>query len=244
MARRKKRKTRAIIAGHLEKIGARVFDDFSSVITGIIKGNQGIYALFKKDRLYYVGLARNLKGRIKSHVRDRHQNKWTHFSLYIIRKEEHIKEIESLVLRVAYPKGNKVRGKLKQSKDLRPLLKRKLKDEWEKQLGGIIGDKGRPFGRIRKEKKGKKAGKSNRPMKGYFPGGKMIYARYKGEDYRAWVMGNGRIKIIPSGELFDSPSLAGIAITKKRTMNGWRFWKYKDKNGELVYIDQLRKKRG
>jgi len=33
MARKKKRKTRSIIAGHLEKIGAKVFDDFSSVIT-------------------------------------------------------------------------------------------------------------------------------------------------------------------------------------------------------------------
>ena len=242
MARRKKRKTRAIIAGHLEKIGAKVFDDFSSVITDLIKGHQGIYALFKKDRLYYVGLARNLKGRIKSHNRDRHQNKWTHFSLYIIRKEEHIKEIESLVLRIAYPAGNKVRGKLKQSKDLRPLLKRKLKDEWDKQLGGIIGDKVRPFGRIRKKKKGKITGKSNRPLQGYFPKGKMIYTTYKGKEYKAWVYGGGTIKLIPSGGLFNSPSMAGIAITKKKTMNGWRFWKYEDKSGKLVYIDQLRKK--
>jgi hypothetical protein len=242
MARKKKRKTRAIIAGHLEKIGAKVFDDFSSVITGIIKGNQGIYALFKKDRLYYVGLARNLKGRIKSHNRDRHQNKWTHFSLYIIRKEEHIKEIESLVLRIAYPKGNKVRGKLKQSKDLRPLLKRKLKDEWIKQLGGIIGDKVRPFGRIRKEKKGKIKGKSERPLRGYFPEGKVIYANYKGKAYKAWVSTSGRIRV--NGKHFNNPSLAGLEITKKRTMNGWRFWKYKDKNGELVYIDQLRKMQG
>src|SRR4030043_2094665 len=133
MARRKKHKTRSVIAGHLEKIGARVFDDFSSVITDIIRGNQGIYALYKKDRLYYVGLASNLKRRINAHNKDRHQNKWTHFSLYIIRKEDHIKEIESLVLRIAYPKGNIVRGKLRQSKDIRPLLKRKLKDEWGKQ---------------------------------------------------------------------------------------------------------------
>src|SRR4030042_3297334 len=152
MARRKKHKTRSVIAWHLEKIGARVFDDFSSVITDIIRGNQGIYALFKRDTLYYVGLARNLRGRIKSHIIDRHQNKWTHFSLYIIRKEEHIREIESLVLRIAYPKENKVRGKLRQSKDLRPLLKRKLKDEWIRQLDGIIGNKARTFGRIRKEK--------------------------------------------------------------------------------------------
>ena len=236
MAKKKKHKARAIIAGHLEKIGATVFDNFSSVITDIIKGHQGIYALFKKDRLYYVGLARNLKRRINAHNKDRHQNKWTHFSLYIIRKEDHIKEIESLVLRVAYPKGNIVRGKLKQSKDLSPLLKRKLDDEWVKQRGGIIGNKIRPAGKIKKGKI-KKSGK--KPMQGYFPEGKVIYADYKGKEYKAWVYSNGRIKV--NGEIFDSPSLAGLAITKKRTMNGWRFWKYKDKNGELVYIDKLRK---
>jgi hypothetical protein len=162
MAKKKAKRTRSIITGHLEKIGAKVFDDFSSVITDLIKGHQGIYALFKKDKLYYVGLARNLKSRINAHNKDRHQNKWTHFSLYIIRKEDHIKEIESLVLRIAYPKGNKVRGKLKQSKDIRPLLKRRLKDEWIKQLDGIIG--GRKKETIKSRTREIKAGKAERPL--------------------------------------------------------------------------------
>jgi hypothetical protein len=236
MARRKKHKTRAIIAWHLEKIGAKVFDDFSSVITDLIKGHQGIYALFKKDRLYYVGLARNLKSRINSHNKDRHQNKWTHFSLYIIRKEGHIKEIESLVLRIAYPKGNKVRGKLKQSKDLRPLLKRRLKDEWVKQLDGIIGNKNKPAGRI---KKGKIKKTGERPLQGYFPEGKVIHANYKGKEYKGWVYSNGRIKV--KGKIFDSPSGAAGAIWGRNCVDGWHFWKYKDKSGELIYIDQLRK---
>jgi hypothetical protein len=231
-------KTKSIVTGHLEKIGAKVFDDFSSVITDLIKGHQGIYALFKKDRLYYVGLARDLKRRINAHNKDRHQNKWTHFSLYIIRKEDHIKEIESLVLRIAYPAGNKIRGKLKRSNDLRPLLKSKLKDQWIKQLDGIIGHKNRPHGKINK---GKIKKSDRKPLQGYFPKWKMIHASYKGKNYKALVSGSGKIKMIPSGELFDSPSMAGIAITKKKTMNGWRFWKYKDKNGELVYIDKLRK---
>jgi excinuclease UvrABC nuclease subunit len=140
MARKKKHKTRAIITEHLEKIGANVFDDYSSVITDLIKGRQGIYALYNNERLYYVGLASNLKSRINAHNRDRHQNKWTHFSLYIIRKEDHVKEIESLVLRISRPKGNKVKGKLKKSKNLRPLLKRMLRDEWIKRRGGILGE--------------------------------------------------------------------------------------------------------
>jgi len=53
------------------------------------------------------------------------------------------------------------------------------------------------------------------------------------------VFRTGTIKF--AGQLYNSPSLAGMAVTKKKTMNGWKFWKYKDKNGELVYIDQLRK---
>lgn len=239
MAKKKQRKTRAIIAGHLEKIGSRVFDDFSSVITDLIKGNQGIYALFKKDRLYYVGLASNLKGRIKAHIRDRHHHKWTHFSLYIIRKEDHIREIESLVLRVAYPKGNKVRGKLKQSKDLRPLLKRMLKEEWIKQLGGIIGSRIKPISRIEKVKMIPE--NNGRPLKGLLRNDQRIYCSYKGKNHKARVMPSGLIKVYPSGKLFSSPSLAGMAVTKKQTMNGWKFWKYKDGNGELAYIDQLRK---
>jgi Restriction Enzyme Adenine Methylase Associated/GIY-YIG catalytic domain len=238
MAKKKAKRTRSIITGHLEKIGAKVFDDFSSVITDLIKGHQGIYALFKKDRLYYVGLARNLKSRINAHNKDRHQNKWTHFSLYIIRKEDHIKEIESLVLRIAYPKGNKVKGKLKQSKDIRPLLKRRLKDEWIKQLDGIIGNKNSPAGKIKKRVH-KKTGE--RPLQGLLRDDQRIYCSYKGKDYVARVMPSGTIKMIPSGQCFDSPSMAGIAVTKKKTINGWRFWKYKEKTGELVYIDTLRK---
>ncbi|MGD1042488.1 MAG: GIY-YIG nuclease family protein [Sedimentisphaerales bacterium] len=238
MARKKKHKTRAIITEHLEKIGANVFDDYSSVITDLIKGRQGIYALYNNERLYYVGLASNLKSRVKAHNRDRHQNKWTHFSLYIIRKEDHVKEIESLVLRISRPKGNKVKGKLKKSKNLRPLLKRMLKDEWIIRRGGILGENEKDTRRVEhRKRKIKKTDK--RPLQGYFPQGKVIHANYKGKEYKAWVYSNGRIKV--NGEIFDSPSLAGIAITKKKTMNGWRFWKYKDKTGELVYIDKLRK---
>jgi hypothetical protein len=32
-----------------------------------------------------------------------------------------------------------------------------------------------------------------------------------------------------------------MEVTKKIKFNGWRFWKYKNENGELVYIDSLRK---
>ena len=239
MAKKKARKTKSIITGHLEKIGANVFDDYSSVITDLLHGQQGIYALYKKERLYYVGLASNLKSRIKAHNKDKLQNKWTHFSLYIIRKEEHIKEIESLVLRISYPKGNSVKGKLKQSKDLRPLLKNKLVEDWKNRLDGIIG--GRKKVVIKSTAKKKKAGKAERPLKGLLRGFQRIYCTYRGKEHRARVLPNGVVELLPSHKRFDSPSMAGIAVIKKKTVNGWKLWKYKEKNGNLVYIDNLRK---
>ena len=244
MAKKKKttRKTKSIITGHLEKISAKVFVDFSKVITDMIKGHQGIYALYKMDRLYYVGLASNLKNRIKHHLKDRHKGQWTHFSLYIVRKTDHIKEIESVILRISYPKGNAVKGKLT-SKDLRPLLKNKLKAEWQKQYMDLLGKTPPPKKKTTAKKKTttkkKQSTKNNRPLKGIFPTGKVFYATYKGKDYKAWVFGNDRIKY--NGQIYDAPSAAGAAVRGGKSTNGWSFWKYKDKNGNLIKLAELRK---
>lgn len=229
-----KRMAKPIVEAYLERIGQKVFKDFSSVITALIKGNQGIYALYKRDKLYYIGLASNLKNRIKHHLNDKHKNCWTHFSLYIISKQEHIKEFESVILRVAYPKGNSVKGKLSKAKNLRPSLKRRLKAEWERQIDGIIGGK-------KKEvvKNTVKKVKAERPLRGVFSGGKIIYATYKGKEYKAWVLSNGGIKY--KGQIYATPTAAAKAIVTKGTINGWNFWKYKDKSGKLRKIAELRK---
>jgi len=235
MARNKKHKTRAIVAGYVEKVNARIFERYQKEITDMIRGYQGLYALYKRDKLYYVGLARNLKGRIRHHLKDRHQGEWTHFSLYVIKRAGHIKELESLLLRIAYPKGNSIKGKLKNSINLLPKLKKQVKRKIKEDFDELF--KGVPSPGKKKKAKIKKTGE--RSLQGYFAHGKVIYVNYKGKEYKAWVYRNGKIKL--NGNFFDSPSLAGLAITKKQTMNGWRFWKYKDKNGELVYIDRLRK---
>jgi hypothetical protein len=233
-AKKKSRAVRSIIVGHLEKIGAKVFDDYSSVITELIRGHQGIYALYKKDHLYYVGLASNLKSRINAHKRDRHRGKWTHFSLYIIRQEEHIREIESLVLRISYPKGNSVKGKLRQSRDLRPMLKRRLKDQWERRYKEIVGGKEK----VTKAAVHRNIKKTDKPLKGYFAKRTPLYAHYKGQKYKAYAFRSGTIKY--NGRLYESPSAAGSAARGGKSTNGWNFWKYKDKNNQLVKIKKLR----
>jgi hypothetical protein len=222
----------------LEKIGAKVFDEYSNIITDIIKGHQGIYALYRKDRLYYVGLASNLKSRIKAHQEDKHRGKWTHFSLYIIRKQDHIRELESLILRTAYPKGNSIKGKLNHSRDLRPCLKEKLREEWEKRFGEIIGGKRTTKPMISKRKNRSKS-RAERPLKNVFKGGKTIYANYKGKEYKGWVNRIGKIKY--ANKYYESPSIAGLAVTGRKALNGWKFWKYRTDDGKLVYLDEARK---
>ena len=236
-----KRISRPIVESYLERIGQKVFSDFSSAITGLIKRHQGIYALYKRDKLYYIGLASNLKNRIKHHLNDKHKNCWTHFSLYIVSRQEHIKEFESVILRVAYPKGNSVKGKLVRARNLKPELKELLDAELEKQINGIIGGGVKSGKGGEKIKSVKKTGKSSgdRPLKGLFKTGKVIYATYKGKDYKAYVNRIGRLRY--KGKWYDSPSAVGSVIRGGKSTNGWRFWKYKDKSGHLVLLTTLRK---
>ena len=77
----------------------------------------GIYALYDDHGLYYVGLTNfSLRGRIEKHTQDRHKKKWKRFSWYQIRDLEHTKDIETILLRIIDPKGNRVKGKFKKKK--------------------------------------------------------------------------------------------------------------------------------
>jgi hypothetical protein len=236
MEKKRIKRTKSIVTGHMEKIGQKVFTEYSIAITELIKGHQGIYSLYKKDKLYYVGLASNLKNRIKHHLNDRHKNCWTHFSLYIIRHEEHIKEIESLVLRISYPKGNSVKGNLRQSNDLRPVLKSKMREQWERQFNDIIGGRRIKPAKITSRKI--HLDTTDLPLKGLLRHYQPIYATYKGRDYKANVLKSGKIKL--NGKIYLSPSGAAKSIIDKGAVNGWSFWKYKDKNGDLKSLKLLK----
>ena len=242
MAKKKvKRRTRAIVEGYLEKVNASIFDKYQSEITEMIRGHQGLYALYRNDKLYYVGLATNLKGRIKHHLNDKHKGRWTHFSLYVIRKSDHVKELESLLLRIAYPEGNRQRGKLTRSKNLLPGLKLQVKSKIKIEIEDLFKST-----RIKRKVVKKKTvqknneAKSERPLVGEFPGGKVIYARYKGVDYKAWVNRRGRIRLSHNGKRYDTPSAAGAAV-RGRATNGWVFWKVKNAKKELVALRTVRK---
>jgi hypothetical protein len=74
---------------------------------------RGIYALYSKGKIYYIGLSkRSLRGRLRRHaLTDRHRGKWDSFSFYRIGKTKYIKDVESLLLRIFRPPGNRIVGK-------------------------------------------------------------------------------------------------------------------------------------
>ena len=68
---------------------------------------------------------------------------------------------------------------------------------------------------------------------------KRLRGTYKGEDWLAWVLPSGRIKLKHTGDIYDSPSGAAGAI-KRRSTNGWTFWRYLNDAHEWVPLGTLR----
>jgi len=239
MAKKSQRSSRPIVVGHLEKVSSGVFEGYQKEVTGLVKQGQGVYALYRRHKLYYIGLASDLEKRIKWHLKDKHKGKWDRFSLYMIKKTDHIREVESILVRIAEPGGNKLRGRLRGSKNLERDLETAIKHRQDEEREKIFSKRKRKI-RLKKGKKRiRKTRAEKRPLKGFFKSGKVLYGRYKGKDYKLWVNRIGRIRF--NGKLYDSPSGAAKAIVDKGAVDGWNFWKYKNKSGNLIAIKHLRK---
>jgi hypothetical protein len=86
----------------------------------------GLYALYKKNgELYYIGRASNLLQRLSMHRSDLHGKKWDKLAIYIIDEKLTLHDVESLLIAVSKPEGNKNRGRLKG--DLKKALKDSMK---------------------------------------------------------------------------------------------------------------------
>jgi hypothetical protein len=90
------------------------YDSYENAL-GRNQRGQGIYILYDGDEVYYVGLSRkSLRSRLRKHAtNDRHKGKWDSYSFYQIDRINYIKDVETLLLRVIKPKGNRVGGKLR-----------------------------------------------------------------------------------------------------------------------------------
>jgi hypothetical protein len=141
MATRRPRRSSkgALLLQHLEGVSWRVLEEYPDLIRDMIRGESGVYALYRRDRLYYVGLASNLMGRLKNHLRDRHHGSWDRFSVYLTARTEHIKELESLLLRIVSPEGNKQGGRFIRSENLFSALSSQIKAADSERRASLLG---------------------------------------------------------------------------------------------------------
>jgi hypothetical protein len=120
MARRRS----SLVCQYIENLSRDALSEYADIVREIVGRRHGVYALYRRDKLYYVGLATNLRNRLKAHLNDRHRGRWDRFSVYLTIDDRHLKEIESLAIRIAQPKGNRQSGKFARSDNLTPTLRR------------------------------------------------------------------------------------------------------------------------
>ena len=126
--RRKKKRTRRgqLVCQHLENVSRKALETYQPIIREYVRGKHGVYALYRKNHLYYVGLASNLINRLKMHLKDRHANTWDRFSVYLTKGDRHLKELETLAIRISSPKGNQMKGGFVRSDNLRQRFRRDM----------------------------------------------------------------------------------------------------------------------
>ena len=227
-----KKKHRRLVQGNLERISSKVFDIYHDEITEIVGRQHGVYALYKKNRLYYVGLASDLSSRLKSHLRDKHGGQWDRLSVYLTIGDKHLRELETLILRVVKPRpeGNTKVGKFARSEDLRARLAKDIRQRNREKLDHIVG---RSEETIYAVLPGRMP-----PLLPYVKRLFKLRGRSKGKTFQASVRDDGTIRF--QGKVYASPSAAAAAATKY-PVDGWRFWKCERAPGDWIRLSDLRK---
>ena len=227
-------KSNTIVRGYFERVSWRVLDRHRPIVRELIRGHAGVYALYKGERLYYVGLASNLMGRVNTHLKDRHKGRWDRFSVYLTTDDAHIRPLEALMLRVSNPVGNAVKGRLRGAQDLVRTLKRRM-DEYDEATRrrrcwadalcaiDVAARPGATRGSL------VLARLVERPMH--------LIGEYKGIEYRASLRRDGHISY--RGKLYDSPTGAAKAAIG-RGVRGWLFWHYRNSKGQWVKLSDLK----
>jgi hypothetical protein len=239
-ARTKKRAQ--LVCQQLENVSSVVLEEYQDIIRHYIRGRNGVYALYKGERLYYVGLARNLRGRLKQHLRDRHRALWDRFSVYLTIGEHHIKEMESLLLRILRPPGNKQGGKFMRCENLNKKLARDIKTLQRETLASILGEQRRAI-----------AGPDSADDRPVLAPYVALIRGNRLRGYRARTRGHGQPIFVKArvredgliivqgaaGRRFNSPSMAAQHVLGHNA-NGWEFWQYERSPGEWVRLSHLR----
>jgi hypothetical protein len=225
-----RRKREALVHRHLENVSRDLLEKHPELVREFIGRNAGIYALFRKGKLYYVGLATALRSRLKAHVKNRHSNSWDSFSIYLTIRDQHLREIEALLLRIAKPPGARQRGKLAQSQDMRKRIAQAIRRKQTSEVSSLFGKR---LAAVAAPAKG-----TDTTLTRLLPQGARVRGTLKNKIFRARVRRNGTVHF--RGVTYKSLSLAAYAAIKRPT-NGWWFWQIERGRGNWVRLTRIRK---
>lgn len=232
-------KRQQLVCQHLENISREAFARHQAIIKQYARGRHGVYALYRRGKLYYVGLATNLRSRLRHHLKDRHGASWDRFSVYLTVGDGHLRELEALILRTVKPDGNKQKGKFVKSEDLRRRFRRDIKQNLMAEMDGLFGES-KPAARRRQLAEAAcQTGGRPAALAKYIHVPTALRARFKGKMVKAQVRADGTVRF--AGKIYRSPSLAGQAACGRKTCNGWTFWRYERAPGDWVALDAMRR---
>jgi hypothetical protein len=232
----RRRRREALVHGHLENVSRDLLENHRDIVREFIGRNAGIYALYRKNRLYYVGLATALRGRLKAHGKNKHGQSWDRFSIYLTVKDQHLREIEALMLRIAHPPGAKQRGKLARSRDMRGRIARAIRERQSHEVASLFERRSR-HGENGDDLPRKPEKRARSELVRLLPMGARLRASYNGTTYNARARPDGRVRY--NGTYYSSLTWAAKGAIK-RTVNGWWFWKVK-RGGYWVRLTDIRK---
>ena len=227
-----KKKPDNLVSEFFENISWKILEGYPRIINEMIRGKAGLYALYRRDRLYYVGLTVNLKKRLNDHKKDRHKELWDRFSVYLVTDDGHTKPLESLVLRIASLPGNKVTGKIPGAIDQRKSIEKQMKDIDANKRASVLGG---TIAKKRIKATVQKNGTSG--LKGVAECRYALKATYKDKTFKATLRKDGQISF--NGMLYSSPTAAAMKATSRSAINGRAFWKYRNEAGKWVALNHL-----
>jgi len=123
-----------LIQGMTKRLPWEILEDpiFKKRLKEIMKDFSGIYALYRRDSLYYVGLTKDLFGRIKGHLKNRHRGKWDSFIIFRIKRVKYLKDIETLITHLVNVPGNRQKGRVPRDADINQILQYILRQQKKK----------------------------------------------------------------------------------------------------------------
>ena len=216
----------------LEKVSKEIFEKYPDALSELEGISHGVYALYDENELYYVGKTSDLKRRIRQHLKDRHFAQWTHFSLYLMSKSAYIGDIESVLIHIANPRGNRAKPKGRANAKLRKELEEIVKKKQEEERNRLFGTK-----RSKKKTKTRKKQPTSNILKNKFSKARPLSIRSRNKEHKASLLTSGKIRY--AGKLYNSPSGAAEAALGG-SKNGWDYWYVQNEDGNWVKLSTLR----